>query len=119
KDFNNRYGDRQIPLLEAINPETGIGYGTKLSARGLQDDLLNGLSDGKLNKPENDVAGFIKSRMDHWQFVHEKIREKVLQIKESDLQKYDKKGPVQELPLGFYALGNLLLDSKQIHQDHY
>lgn len=119
KDFNNRYGDRQIPLLEAINPETGIGYGTKLSARGLQDDLLNGLSDGKLNKPENHVAGFVKSRMDHWQFVPEKIREKVLQIKESDLQKYNKKGPVQELPLGFYALGNLLLDSKQIHQDHY
>lgn len=119
KDFLKRYGDRQVPLLDAINPETGIGYGSKSASTNLPGSLLNDFQDGKIKATSTNLTDFIKLSMDNWQVSTDKGRQPELQINESDLQHYLKKRLPKEWPLGFYALGNLLLKASEEDQDQY
>lgn len=49
--FKRRYGDRTIPLLQALDPECGIGYGN--NAENVQSPLIEGI---EFEKPENSAA---------------------------------------------------------------
>lgn len=111
RKFLARYGDRQVPLLEAIDHESGIGYGEVAIGIAEDNPLIQGL--GKL---------WDKQSHDHRYKVIQSLIDKhkldvidpttSIELDYQDIQAMQMESSdhsTENLPLSFYLLGNLLL----------
>lgn len=109
KKFASRYGDQEIPLLEALDPENGIGYGitTKFICKDYPLLLDLGNFEGKENAPRS--KNFQDDLID--KYLTDIISEqKVIELKSEDISANCQKVKFEEtsIPLGFYVFGNVL-----------
>lgn len=106
--FSAKYGEQEIPLLDAIDEDLGIGYGSKKEINNESCPLLNGLVEENYDDHHQHKDRLIQNYFEK-QSIQNNSQKDVFQIKEKDLKKFeiDKKTD-RSLPLGFYLLGNLL-----------
>lgn len=106
--FSAKYGEQEIPLLEALDEDLGIGYGTKKEINNESCPLLNGLVEENYDDHHQHKDRLTQNYFNK-QSIQNNIQKDVFQIQEKDLKKFgiDKKTD-RSLPLGFYLLGNLL-----------
>ncbi|CDS93012.1 putative Lantibiotic dehydratase domain protein [Sphingobacterium sp. PM2-P1-29] len=109
KMFTSRYGDREIPLMDALDPEYGIGYGKQAKSTDKDYPLLLGISDGQEDKGPSMNKRFLDYILDKY-LDHIDFNKKVLELSPKD---FNFLGAIEEdekfkLPLGFYVIGNLL-----------
>jgi len=104
--FEERYGDRMVSLLHALDVDAGIGYGNNESTYRMMDEVLadlNGI---------HPISGVDKPHR-YQQFVMGKFLESAtnnfseISINDNDLQGIGT-APDQLIPKSFYAFGNLL-----------
>lgn len=108
KKFAARYGDREIPLLEAIDPESGIGYGEVANGSVEDSPLIQGF--GRLRKKESNDrmqelvhSIIVKHELDAVQPLRIiELDEVIKTVRESNGYS------TENVPLSFYLLGNLL-----------
>lgn len=110
--FLNRYEEKEMPLLEVLDTELGIGYGSgsnkdKDDAPLINDILVGGKNEKKFNY--NSIARLRQKK------INEALQQKVLSVKvtteELEDLKHEHKEPV--LPDSFFLLGNLLASSPE------
>lgn len=109
RKFSARYGDSEVSLLEAIDPDSGIGYGSVLYDDS-ESPLLHNLG-RRQERPER------LSRQRAIQSITDRYRSTVesaaapIELDQDDLQSLrSTKGEVNDhLPASFYVLGNLLV----------
>lgn len=82
--FYKKYGDREIPLLQAIDQERGIGYGLTSISNIYQAPLLNGLDihNEKIESTNENNLRFIFER--YWA-SNPKLTDKSIEITEEDI----------------------------------
>lgn len=107
KAFQERYDAQMIPLLEALDPDTGIGYGT-LPEYIQPDDIISEVNSVKHNRTDskpNDVVPLIFNR-----YLHTSDRSKIKEIvlTESDITSLGDIDIGENVPSTFYAIGNIL-----------
>lgn len=105
-EFQQQFGDRMIPLLHALDVDTGIGYGSNKNTYRMMDEILADLnSDNRKSRSDKPhsyqklvIEKFLKSSMNHFTEVI---------ITDEDLHNI---GMVSDqlIPNSFYAFGNLL-----------
>jgi thiopeptide-type bacteriocin biosynthesis protein len=114
KDFSERFEDQEIPLLLALDSESGVGYG--LSGPGSGDHLpvLEGIT------PRNEAAAANTTWKKTVQLAHEvyhrALREETLTVEltDADLAGLDEQPDlVAATPASLYAFGALLAGSAQ------
>ncbi|WP_411972208.1 lantibiotic dehydratase [Sphingobacterium sp. Lzh-3] len=108
KKFASRYGDQEIPLLEALDPENGIGYGitTKFISNDYPLLLDLGNYEGKETAPRSKT--FQEDLIDKY-LIDNISEQKVIELKNEDISINSLKVKFEEtIPLGFYVFGNLL-----------
>lgn len=120
RKFYERYGDMEIPLMEAIDSEKGIGYGAISAGTLKSNPLLQGLGVQRPIEDTNNRSKLIQSVMEQLDDssttgVHS------IELDYSDLQRFgfQHESPVPDLPFGFYALGNLLTYGQGIDKGDY
>ncbi|MNU69134.1 hypothetical protein D3C71_585150 [compost metagenome] len=112
--FHKKYEGQEIPLLEALNPEIGIGYGLSNIAIEDQYPLLKNF------KPQKSA-----SKEEHFNIAIKNILEKYpgwdifdipnIELNEEDLQNLSGSSEKnQNKPIGFHVLGNLLLENHNL-----
>lgn len=118
RKFTARYGDKEVPLLEAINQENGIGYGISQVGDSENNPLIQGLGTRKVDENKNDVQRSIQSIMDRYWPTGTKVTPP-LELDHRDLRSLSSanENPIENLPVGFYILGNLLV-SKDREMDN-
>jgi len=111
--FVKRYEDREIPLLEALDPDIGIGYGQSPTDYRKSDELLCNLSFANSIPNEKENPRFYRDWLleKYIDSVEKGIREIVLC--EKDLQELKQPEVSDNLPPSTsYAIGNLLKKEK-------
>lgn len=107
KDFYQRYQDREVPLLVALDSEAGIGFGSLVPGSSdvlpLLDDL--NLEAGSQNLIIDDLERF-KDRLFERAITG---RTMVIELDEADLAGFKQKKPPASG--GFFWLGSLIADS--------
>lgn len=120
RKFHERYDDMEIPLMEALDPERGIGYGT--ASGGVPEDhpLLLGLGTGRANINKAIKNKLIQSIMDRYQSTDTTLTPSIV-LDERDIQSFrlETTNRHQNYPAGFYALGNLLTFGQGIDKGDY
>ncbi|WP_185218085.1 lantibiotic dehydratase [Sphingobacterium mizutaii] len=124
RKFISRYGDREIPLMEALDPEYGIGYGKQSKSIDKDYPLLSGINDIEDNKAPSANKRFLDYFLDK-HLDHVDFDQKVLELDSKDfniLESIQNLGKFV-LPHGFYIVGNLLktknsTDNKQSLRFH-
>lgn len=110
RKFLARYGDREIPLLEAIDHESGIGYGEIANGSAEDNPLIQGF--GRLRKNESHDR---LQELVHSIIVKHEIDvarpAKTIELDYQDIQamKESSDFSTENFPLSFYLLGNLLV----------
>ncbi|WP_426789650.1 lantibiotic dehydratase [Sphingobacterium sp. WOUb80] len=105
--FSTKYGEQEIPLLDALDEDFGIGYGSKNEINDENCPLLDGLVENYDEVPQ-DKDRLIQNYFEK-QYIKNNSQKNVFQIKEKNLKEYRiDKTTDKPLPLGFYLLGNLL-----------
>lgn len=109
--FQERYEDGQIPLLEVLDSESGIGYGLvsggKTNHTPLIDDLV---LPGKAAVKSVKWSSYRKLVLDV--FLRSKNEgSKVIQLQESDLLDLNTSKNEDMIPPTFFAIGSMLADS--------
>lgn len=118
--FRERYDDMEIPLMEALNPERGIGYGTNPGVVQEDNPLLQGLRAGRIKVNKSEKDRFIQSVIERYQPTNTIMTPSIV-LDESDIQSFHLAAPDhhQDYPVGFYALGNLLTFDQGIDKGDY
>jgi len=111
KKFMSRYGDREIPLLEALDHGNGIGYG-KIAIGSAEDNpLIQGLGTFQKNDSDDRVKKIVQSIIEKHQA--EAIKQtRSIELNYQDIQAMQMESSdysTENFPLSFYLLGNLLL----------
>ncbi|WP_286850812.1 MULTISPECIES: lantibiotic dehydratase [Sphingobacterium] len=108
KKFYSRYGDQEIPLMEALDFEQGIGYGTQASILERELPLLNGLTGSQTNNLP-DYSAFVESIVEKYSEKPD-YSKRSIELKEKDFEIFGTKNNSEKnkLPLGLYIFGNLL-----------
>lgn len=122
RKFLARYGDREIPLLEAIDQENGIGYGKVAIANVEDNPLIQGLGtlrEKKSNDHKYEVIQFVVDK--HKLDVLEPTVSIELDYQDIQAMRMEElNGSSNEnAPLGFYLLGNLLLPKSSEEKKRY
>lgn len=106
--FNERYGDRAVPLTEVLDPVYGIGYGKdKLNL----DDVAPGLKDLSLPQKKKAVSFTWKSKHE---YLLEKIntahreQQTVITLNADDIVRLSDHRHALNMPESTFVLGNLL-----------
>jgi lantibiotic biosynthesis protein len=112
KDFWERYEEQEIPLLEALDSEAGIGYGNSNGSKVSHTPLIRDVRVPKSTKVHK-VAW-----TNYRQFIFNKFRQSQEQgsttifISEDELGSLTK-GKAPQIPATFFAIGSLIAaDSK-------
>ena len=106
RDFFNKYGDREVPLLEALDPERGIGYGTLHIKNPKNSPLLDGLGTRREIGEKSPFNSLMISTIDrYWSGCIRPAIEIELDLQEIQLQKASTE---LDIPASFYALGNFI-----------
>lgn len=113
--FMARYGDREIPLLEAIDHENGVGYGKVTIGNPADNSLIQGLGTFRKDESHDCIQKAFQSILN---------KHKVEAVKPTSSLELDYKDiqamgmdptshSVGNFPLSFYVLGNLLLPKNE------
>lgn len=111
KNFINRYEGQMVRLLDVLDPDTGVGYGSNPVAYSSKDSLLKGINpkpmqqEKKLNNPLEDLV----YRRYHMNYINQDNRE--VRLQESDLQNLVGTINNDTSCPSLYAIGNLLLEN--------
>ena len=110
--YYQRYGEREIPLLEAIDPERGVGYGASSFTTIDHTPLLLGLNINK--KIKEDLKEIcVKTLMErHWYSNSKNYNSIELTEKDLENMKTSDFDEENNFPPGFYVLGNLITQGK-------
>ena len=111
-DFQQKYEEREIELLEALDPEIGIGYGAPNDNIEEQCPLLKGFSYKQSDSAELNSSTFLQELLErNSEPKCGAIATINLNVEDlRSLSKYRKTNQFK-YPIGFYALGNLLKES--------
>lgn len=108
--YRNRYEEQEIPLMEALDTEYGIGYGNSLNHLVGNFPLVgevdvNNVDNDKINKQFNSYDLFIQNKY----FNAIKNKQKIIYLEEQDIN-YLKKLTKQDIisPESCYILGSLI-----------
>lgn len=106
KKFTAKYGEQEIALLDALDEDFGIGYGSKeINTEGCP--LLNGLVEENYVDDHKYKDKLVQKFFEKQSLI--KDRADILHITEEDVKELHPTRDFDEsLPLGFYLLGNLL-----------
>lgn len=114
KDFSERFEDQEIPLLIALDSESGVGYGSVKPGGGDHLPALEGI------KPKGEkVGGSInwgKTVQLAHKIYHRALRDDAhtVELTDSDLSEFDAYcDMVAAIPTSLYAFGTLLAESSQ------
>lgn len=109
KLFVKRYGEREISLLEALDPDTGIGYGTFLLDNRKNDELLSSLQLPFQKTYKENTCPFFQSLILKKYIEALEIGESEINLYDKDVEELEKFRPSKHcLPPTSYAIGNLL-----------
>lgn len=109
KKFSSRYGDQEIPLMEALDPENGIGYG--IPTKFICKDYPLLLDLGSYERKEKDpLSKTLQEDLIDKYLVDVISEQKVIELKSEDLRLNSQMAKFEEtsVPIGFYIFGNLL-----------
>lgn len=114
KDFSERFEDQEIPLLLALDSESGVGYGSSGPGTGDNLPVLEGI---KL-RPEATATttNWKKTVQLAHEVYHRSLREQihVVELSDADLSSLDDQPDiVTATPASLYAFGTLLAASPQ------
>lgn len=111
KAFQMKYGEQEVPLLEALDPEIGIGYGSVNSTMEETLPLLNGFMVSKRQDNDERLNSFLHSILEERAEIKQK-KASAIELKETDLERLrrETENNGDNYPLGFYLLGNLLCE---------
>ncbi|RKE42570.1 thiopeptide-type bacteriocin biosynthesis protein [Sphingobacterium detergens] len=114
--FYARYGDQEIPLMEALDFEKGVGYGTQATFLEKELPLLKGITGNKKNSIP-DYNEFIESIVQKYSAKSD-YDKRTIELKEKDFEIFKTQNHPKKtrLPLGFYIFGNLL-ETNSLHKD--
>lgn len=96
--FQSRFDRREVPLMEALDPETGVGYG-QMEEMAATDDLILQLAGNKSGPRERDVT--LKTILEKELSHHSATRRKTIQL---DTLKPGAAPPAPPLPNTFNCL---------------
>ncbi|WON93935.1 lantibiotic dehydratase [Sphingobacterium sp. UGAL515B_05] len=114
-EFAHKYEERMVRLTTALDPDIGIGYGSREGVYNITDEILG---DVKNITSSSQTTGHIH----HYQnLVIEKFVESVknryaeIQLTSTDLDNISKqrKQTIDSMPCSFYVMGNLLKSPTQ------
>ncbi len=115
KKFSTRYGDREVLLLEVINPEKGIGYG-KINFENIDDHpLIRGLERPQKDNSHDPWQETVESLINTYELTRVRPTSPI-ELDYRDIQEMGKRSAdcsVENYPLSFYVLGNLFLSKNQ------
>lgn len=105
--FRDRYEDRTVPLLMALDAELGVGYGDAVGARSDYTSLLDGLSFATAPEPNAVAWGRHENLL--VEMLGRALREHQLSVElaDDDIMSLDT-ADASTLPSSFYLFGNLL-----------
>lgn len=107
--FRHRYENRMVPLLKALDPDTGIGYGNHPDY--IQSDSI--ISDIKSSNQNHTIPNSKKvEELVFYQYVRSsnQFSPREVVLDEKDIASLGDKDTEQHIPSTFYAMGNLLHD---------
>lgn len=107
--FVKRYEDREIPMLDVLDPDTGIGYGQSPTDYRKGDEVMRELRFPGTASQKNEDNCFYRDWLleKYITSVEERSREIVLRAKDLD-QLEQSITPDKSIPPTSYAIGNLL-----------
>ncbi|MCT1531346.1 lantibiotic dehydratase [Sphingobacterium daejeonense] len=111
KNFINRFEGQMVRLLEVLDPDTGVGYGSSSFAYSSQDSLLKGINPQPLTQKQafNNPLEDLVYRRYLLNCVKQDNRE--VRLQESDLQNVISTINNDTSIPSLYAIGNLLLEN--------
>jgi lantibiotic biosynthesis protein len=96
REFSSRYGDREVPLVEALDEETGLGFDGSRNWQGSESPLLVGLRLG--NEAEENRPG--------WEPRHEYLLRRIMETERAgrrelvlDERDLEALSPARRLPM--------------------
>lgn len=108
RDFQNRYEQRSIPLLEVLNPEIGIGYGNSTQAQ--TNDLLVDIH----SSPKTVLPHFFLN--DQFEMLlnekYNKSKNKPIRLSDKDVEGMETK--INQMPASMSAVFSLIGDNNDI-----
>lgn len=112
--FQARYGDKEVPLMHAIDADFGVGYGNNTDSSVAHNTLIEGIN-------QVDYS-FVESKKDS-DYINQFVLKKFIQAKElqldeieitdKDLEEFRSVTPLK--PASLYILGNMVLPDNKIH----
>lgn len=119
RKFLVRYGDREIPLLEVIDHERGVGYGPNSSFSAEHTPLLRNLGMPRKKDKRKSIEHIGREIIRrHWNSTERLAAH--IELDERDLEDLSiEKGNRENLPSGFYVLGNLLKKDNEPGRDEF
>ncbi|WP_166670736.1 lantibiotic dehydratase family protein [Olivibacter sp. XZL3] len=109
RKFSERYGDMEVPLIEVLDPDMGIGYGAGWS--GAQNSpLLQGLGTRrKKSNLDDNLYAHIESIMERYGQDSISVMPPIT-LDDNDIEAMTLRNndPERSIPVGCYALGNLM-----------
>lgn len=111
RKFLSRYGDKEIPLLEALDHGNGIGYGKTAIGSLEENPLLQGLGALKENNSKDRQTDIVQSIIKKRQLEATTVKTPI-ELNYHDIQSMGTESndfSPENLPLSFYLLGNLIL----------
>jgi len=111
KRFFDRYEEREVPLLEAIDADLGVGYGTSLSDFHTDNPLVKELNPHKANIKNKSESVLQKLLLNKFLLSKEKSSKEV-EITKDELESLNvKEASKTNFPSTLYAMGNLIAES--------
>jgi thiopeptide-type bacteriocin biosynthesis protein len=111
KNFSERFEDQEIPLLIALDSESGVGYGSMKQGSGDHLPALEGI------KPKGEKADMSTNWKKTVQLVHELYHRALrneaytVELTDADLSEFDAYcDMVEAIPTSLYAFGTLLAE---------
>ncbi|TYR37423.1 hypothetical protein FXV77_05310 [Sphingobacterium phlebotomi] len=117
--FLIRYGQREVALLEVIDHERGVGYGSNPIYSTEHTPLLGDLGTRKKRSKQEKIRHAFQSVVKHHWNLNSGVTPHI-ELERNDLEKLRSEIGEQEiLPSGFYALGNLFNDGNRESNDNF
>lgn len=115
KKFQERYEQTEVSLMEALDPELGIGYAEYIPGKTDINPLSDKLSIKRKNDPEIKWTNLMRYKLSKYmEAIHHKKTEII--IEDSDIDRLSK-GKKITLPDQFYAMGSMIKGGFNEHFD--
>jgi thiopeptide-type bacteriocin biosynthesis protein len=112
--FENRYGSCEVPLLQAIDPQYGIGYGDFEEIKdGFSFKKVNGRASGKNTKTVEEASTYLmKELLNEWhQFLPAGFAQNHITITDEHLESIEPPGGLGQLPPSISVMFRILGDN--------